>query len=444
MKKYPEYKDSGVEWLGDIPATWTLKPLKHISQFIVSNVDKKLNDDEIIVRLCNYSDVYNNDEISNDLDFMKGSVKPSEFEKFKLQEGDVIITKDSETPDDIAIPAYVPVNYDDIICGYHLAIIRNNGSMIGKYVYYLFKSYRFNQQFTVSARGITRFGLSQSAIANSIIGIPSTLEQTAIANFLDHKTQQIDDLIERKKRLIELLKEERTAVINQAVTKGLDPNVPMKDSGIEWLGEIPEHWEETKLKWCVLKIGSGITPRGGSTVYKNEGIPLIRSQNVKFEGLDLKDVAYISNEINDTMKNSEVTMGDVLLNITGASIGRSCVYNESFVSNVNQHVCIIRSTEKLECSFLNFVLQSSYGQNLIRYYVTGSGRKGLNFENISNFKLWLPDYNEQERIVEYIDIEHNKIESQVKNIKLQINFLQEYKFSLINEAVTGKIDVRKN
>lgn len=441
MNKYPEYKDSGIEWLGEIPSEWTLKPLKYISQFIVSNVDKKLNDDEIIVRLCNYSDVYNNDEISNELDFMKGSVKPSEFEKFKLQEGDVIITKDSETPDDIAIPAYVPVNYDDIVCGYHLAIIRNNGSLVGKYVYYLFKSYRFNQQFTVSARGITRFGLSQSAIANSIIGIPSTSEQTAIANFLDHKTQQIDDLIAKKQQLIELLKEERTAVINQAVTKGLDPTGPMKDSGIEWLGEIPEHWEGRRL----ATMGRFSKGRGISRdEIVEEGIPCIRYGEIytEYDRVVYDPISRISEET--CLKSERIQKGNVLFTGSGETnedIGKSLVYYGDQDIFVGGDIIILKLYPNISALFMSFSLESNYVVQQKASYGKGGIIVHIYSKQLREIIVPIPPIVEQEKIAEFLEIRTTQIDKQINLLKDEIELFAEYKTSLINETVTGKIKV---
>src|SRR5690606_34596010 len=189
---------------------------------------------------------------------------------------------------------------------------------------------------------------------------PNEQEQTAIAAYLDRKTAEIDELIADKKRLLELYEEEKTAIINQAVTKGINPDVPMKDSGIEWLGEIPEHWEVKRIKHIVSKVGSGVTPSGGANVYQSSGIPLLRSQNIYFESLRLDDVAYITKEIHDVMKNSKVYEGDVLLNLTGASIGR-VYFVESWLgdANVNQHVCILRPNSGLKSKYLYYILRSN-------------------------------------------------------------------------------------
>jgi len=252
--------------------------------------------------------------------------------------------------------------------------------------------------------------VSWEFISNLEIPIPSKVEQTQIANYLDRKTTEIDQLIAAKKALVELYKEEKTAIINQAVTCGIDetgnlrkrprclPASGWKDSGIEWLGEIPEHWEVKKLKYLVSKIGSGVTPRGGASVYKKEGIPLLRSQNIYSEGFHLSDVAFITEEIHDKMENSKVFKKDVLLNITGASIGRVYYVTDEFEeANVNQHVCIIRPiTSRLKSNFLFQILKSKIGQIQISLEQTGSNREGLNFEALKNFQI--PNLESKEQI----------------------------------------------
>jgi len=194
-----------------------------------------------------------------------------------------------------------------------MAVVKPNDTINKQFLFYRFKDFeRYLKDITVGM-GIPH--VNPQEFLNFSFFIPSLNEQSLIANYLDHKTAEIDELIAKKEHLLELYEEEKKAIINRAVTKGINPNVKMKDSGIPWLGEIPEHWEVKKLKYVVSKIGSGITPKGGANVYKLSGIPLLRSQNIHFNGLKLDDVAYISKEIHDSMSNSKVKPGDVLLNI---------------------------------------------------------------------------------------------------------------------------------
>ncbi len=442
-KPYPAYKDSGVEWLGKVPEGWKVQKLKHLAKVNLSNVDKKINDGEDTVKLCNYVDVYYNDYITPDLDFMEATASPDQIDKFALRKGDVIITKDSESWEDIAVPAYVPADLKGVICGYHLAHVRPNYSDInGAYLFWSLCTPRLNHQFRVEAHGITRFGIGKYGIDNSLFIVPPNDEQNFISIYLVDRTRKIDSLIEKKKKMIELLKEERTATINQAVTKGLNPDVPMKDSGIEWLGEVPEKWEVKRLKYISTKIGSGVTPKGGSATYLKEGIPLLRSQNIQFDRLDFDDVAYISEETHNQMSGSKVYPNDVLLNITGASIGRChFVPFDLKEANVNQHVCIIRPNNKIMTKYLFDYLSSEKGQIQVFSSEKGISREGLTFEQIGNFSIILPQIEEQEFIVQFIESESAKIDSAVSIIEKELLLLQEYRTALISEVVTGKIDV---
>ena len=238
-------------------------------------------------------------------------------------------------------------------------------------------------------------------------------EQRAIATFLDRETAKIDSLIAKKQQLIDLLQEKRTTLISQAVTRGLDPNAPLKDSGVEWLGQIPGHWEVKRLKHLAGKIGSGKTPRGGAEGYVDDGIMLIRSQNVYFGELRLTDVAYIDADTDTEMSGSRVMEGDVLLNITGASLGRCCIaYLDGSDANVNQHVCIVRPDQQRDDpSFLAYSIESHSLQDQIFNNENGVSRDALNFEQIGDLVLARPAMAEQRDIASLLDCETAKLDS---------------------------------
>lgn len=217
-------KDSGIEWLGEIPEHWEVKRLKYVSMVQPSNVDKKSNEGELSVLLCNYVDVYMNEIIDNSITFMNATANNNEIEKFKLIIDDVLITKDSETPDDIAVPALVKIEKDNLLCGYHLAQIRSNKSDLnGEYLFRLFQSKAFNKNFSVAANGITRFGLGVDSIKNVVITLPPVPEQIAIATHIHRETGRIDAIIEKTQKQIELLKEYKTTLISEAVTGKIIP-----------------------------------------------------------------------------------------------------------------------------------------------------------------------------------------------------------------------------
>ena len=212
-------KDSGIEWIREMPEGWEVKRLKFMSLLRPSNVDKKNEVGETEVRLCNYIDVYNNESIDDSIDFMVASATSDEIKKFRILRGDVLITKDSEEWNDIAVPSFVNGTLNTVLCGYHLALVRPKTEMIdGKYLFWSFQSYNINIQFRVSANGITRYGLSKNSISSAFFLVPPISEQQTIANFLDQKTAKIDGTIQKILSQIEKLKEYRQALISNVVT----------------------------------------------------------------------------------------------------------------------------------------------------------------------------------------------------------------------------------
>jgi type I restriction enzyme S subunit len=229
--RYPEYRNTSLPWLGQIPEHWDVRKLKFIASVTLSNVDKKTDENEEPVRLCNYIDVYYNDFITSELELMHGSATRTEIEKFTLKRGDVIVTKDSESWDDIAVPAYVPADLDGVLCGYHLAIIRADKRISdGGYLFRAFAARGVNDQFRVAATGITRYGLGKYWLDNSLFPVPPIDEQLAIVRFLDRKMARIDQLLVKVERLAgklgntatSLLAEYRTALITAAITGKID------------------------------------------------------------------------------------------------------------------------------------------------------------------------------------------------------------------------------
>lgn len=438
MKKYNSYKDSGIEWIGEIPSHWEVKKVNYCFEQIGSGTTPTAGQPEY----------YENGNFNW---LQTGDLNDSEiFETSKK------ITQ--EALNEYSTLKFYPEN--SLVIAMYGATIGKTGllkieSTTNQACCVLSKPKKLNYKFSFYwlnyvkphvislSYGGGQPNINQEQIRSLKIQCPPLSEQTAIAAYLDRKTAEIDALIADKKRLLALYEEEKTAIINQAVTKGINPDVPMKDSGIEWLGEIPAHWEVKRLKMIVSKIGSGITPSGGASVYLTSGIPLLRSQNIHFDGLKLDDVAFISEEIDESMSNSRIQDGDVLLNITGASIGRCFFVPVGFGrGNVNQHVCIIRPIiKKIDTLYLNMLMRSEIGQIQIKLQQTGANREGLNFEQLKNFILPIPHVNEQQSIVRHIETECARIDAHIARTTALIELLTEYRTALISEVVTGKINV---
>ena len=231
-------KPSGVEWLGDIPEHWEVRRLRTIASVKPSGVDKNSIENEQPVLLCNYVDVYKNEVITNKIDFMKATATQDEIRAFELKAGDVVITKDSESWDDIAVPAFVPETLPGVVCAYHLAIVRPNTKLIdGEFLFMAFSSDPVADQFRVSANGVTRYGLAQGAIKSAFFPFPPKEEQRKIIEFISEKSSEIHAAISRAERDIELMREYRTRLIADVVTGKLD----VQDVLVE---AVPQEWKE--------------------------------------------------------------------------------------------------------------------------------------------------------------------------------------------------------
>ena len=215
-------KPSGVEWLGDVPAHWEVRRLRTVAEMRVSNVDKHTREDEFPVRLCNYVDVYKNDRITQAMTFMSATASRDEIERFQLKRHDVLITKDSEAWDDIGVPSLVTESADDLLSGYHLALLRPFQEILGAYLARTLENKGVAYQFHVRANGVTRYGMTHTGIQSVRIPLPPLLEQAAIVEHLDKATAGIDAAIARARRQIELVQEYRTRLISDVVTGKLD------------------------------------------------------------------------------------------------------------------------------------------------------------------------------------------------------------------------------
>jgi len=428
MKKYEKYKDSGVEWIGEIPEHWTANKVKHNFNFKTG--------------------------------FTPPSGKNEYYENGKhvwinisdLQEKDVSDSVNKIT--DKAIEDYNPsiVPIGSLLYSFKLSV--------GRVGFNLVECYTNEAIFSIEPDGVTNLGffyyslpeqiiknaneniygakiLNQELIKNAILVIPPPHEQTAIAAYLDHKTSEIDQLIADKKRLLELYEEEKTAIINQAVTKGINPNVKMKDSGIEWLGEIPEHWEVKKLKHVSTKIGDGIhtTPRYllGTEIYFINGV------NLNDGEITLTDKT-LSVPIGEYDKYKiELKEGSILISLNG-TIGKLAFYK-------NEKVILGKSAAYIELGdwvlnrFIYFVLKSQYINNYFEDSFSGTTIKNLSLYTLRNTPFPYMSIAEQKSIFHYIETEITRIDHKISHTEKLIELLTEYRTALISEVVTGKVKV---
>ena len=443
--RYPAYKPSGVEWLPVIPTGWEMSRLKQFCTVFPSNVDKKSVEGEAPVKLCNYTDVYYNDSICAEMEFMDATASEEQIKKFALRAGDVIITKDSETADDIAIAAYVPETLPGVICGYHLSMIRPRGGVSGAYVKRIFDSIYAKSLFAVRANGLTRVGLSQYAVDNVELPLPPSHEQLAIATFLDHETVKIDALIAEQQCLIELLQEKRQAVISHAVTKGLNPDAPMKDSGVEWLGEVPEHWEVTQLRHYSKSIPGFAFP-SAQFVEDESQWKLLRGINVGVSCIRWDEVVYWEREDGDQLDQYVLAPGDLVV-----GLDRPLIKEGLRVARVRpadcpclllQRVAAVKGSMELATDYLYYLLSSSFFVAHFEPDTTGVSVPHISTGQIDSFVIPKPPKHEQQQIVSHLSDEILKIKELTIRSTESISLLQERRSALITAAVTGQIDVR--
>jgi len=373
------------------------------------------------------------------MEYLRGNSEPTEFVSsegmVKTEDGDILLLWDGSNAGEFIRAKYGAVSSTAAL----VSPIKFNRD----YLFWLCKGIEPILKTFTNGMGIPH--VDGEILKNLRIPFPSDESyRQAITNFLNSETLRIDALVAEKEKMLALLEEKRAALISRAVTRGLDPSAPLKPSSLDWLGDIPAHWEVWKLKYVVEKIGSGITPRGGAESYQLEGIPLFRSQNIHFDGLRMDDIVYVDAETHESMSNSKVLEGDVLINITGASIGR-CFYVENLQgeANVNQHVCIVRPAPKIETKFLYFTLRSDVGQHQIDLSQSGSGREGLNFESLGNFSVVIPPLSEQLAIIQRLETSGNRSTELLNEIRNTIERLKERRAALITAAVTGQIPVEE-
>jgi type I restriction enzyme, S subunit len=434
--RYPQYKDSGVEWLGEVPGHWDVISIKWLSPVRRGASPRPIDDPKYFDADGEFAWVRIADVSSCDGVLTETTQQLSELGSslsVKVAPGDLFVSI-AGTVGKPCISAIKACIHDGFVYFPTLQIDP-------KFLYRIFEG---GTCYGGLGKWGTQLNLNTDTIGSIRVALPPVDELPKVLAFLDRETAKIDDLVAQQRRLMELLKEKRQAVISHAVTQGLNPQAPMKPSGIEWLGDVPAHWEVKQIKYISSRISSGKTPSGGSETYVDQGITFLRSQNVYDEGLRLDEVAFITEAVDEAMSVSRVAPNDILLNITGASIGRSCVVPIDMpCANVNQHVCVIRLENTSNVPFVGWTFKSSCIKNQIDHAQNGAAREGLNFVQIGEMVLAMPPITEQSAIGAYLDHESTKFDSLTTEAQRAIDLLQERRTALISAAVTGQIDVRK-
>jgi type I restriction enzyme S subunit len=411
MRRYDSYKDSGIEWIGKIPSHWEVKPLKRIANLVLGKMLSPNQQSDYFLKP--YLRVQNINWLKVDIEDVKEMWFSShELKKFRLSKDDLLVSEGGEVGRTCIWNGEIDECY--IQNSVHKVTFDSNN--FSKYHLYQFLIFGNVGYFDSIVHRISIAHLTSEKLKEIDFFIPPLAEQTAIATYLDRKTVEIDKFIIDKKRLLELYEEEKKAIINQAVTKGIDPDVKMKDSGIEWLGEIPEHWEIVQLKYIAdLKSGNNLV---SEQIKEEDDFPVYGGNGLR---------GYYSKFTNEGCF--------VLIGRQGALCGNINYAKGKFWATEHAIVCYPRI--KVELVWLGELLKS---MNLNQYSIA-SAQPGLSVERIKILQIPVPSLEEQQSIVRQIETACNRIDTKIEKTKKLIDLLTEYRTALISEVVTGKIKV---
>jgi len=429
---YPEYKDSGVEWLGEIPAHWEVKRLKYTVNLINDKVENG-DPDTPYIGLEN-------------IESWTGKVIESEFKP--EAEG----ASNSFRKDDVLFGKLRPYLAKVMHARYHgictseLMVLRTH-KHYPRFLFYYMLSRSMVNIIDSSTYGVKMPRANWQFVGNLPALLPSEVEQQAIADFLDRETARIDELIVRKKRLIELLQEKRTALISHAVTKGLNPDTPMKDSGVEWLGEIPAYWELKKLKWTVTSCKNGIW---GDEEDGENDVVCVRVADFDRTKLGVVENGLTWRSISENdLQKYKLQKGDLLLEKSGGGsqqpVGTVVLYELDYNAVCSNFIARMKVAEGYNARFLNYFHYTLYAAGVnVRSIKQTTGIQNLDAYYYLSELIAAPSIIEQQAIADYLDRETARIDTLISKINEAVQKLQEYRAALITAAVTGKIDVRSH
>ncbi len=430
-KPYPAYKDSGVEWLRKVPEHWEVTRIKYTSNGLYKSfVDGDWIEAEFItkdgIRLIQTGNI--GIGIYKEQGFKY--ISEATFKELKCTEilpNDVLICR-------LAYPVgracLVPDLGTKMITSVDNCILKLSKYFDSSFMIYSLSSTYYLDYLETISRGGTRQRISRTMLGDLSILFPPLSEQRAIARYLDDRTRKIASLIEKKQKQIELLKEERAAIINQAVTKGLDPRAPMRDSGVEWLGKVPKKWEVKRLKYLVTLVNE---KSNSDSLDVKIALENIESYTGKLINLDSETI--FEGEAKAFMK------GDVLFNKLRPYLAK--VYNAKTNGVCVGELLVFRPSKSLISDFLYYRVLSEDFIKEVNSSTYGAKMPRASWEFIGNMLIPFPAIEEQREIIKFIESEYAGIDQVVSKIEKEISLLQEYRTALISEVVTGKIDVRE-
>lgn len=441
-KPYPKYKPSKVEWLDDIPSDWEVKRLKYVVSINDETLPETTDPDFEFL----YVDIGSVDAVNGvtAVEEMIFENAPSRARRI-VRNGDTIV---STVRTYLRAIAPIRESESEYIVSTGFAVIRPR-DIEARYLSYALRESCVVEKIVSRSVGVSYPAVNASEISTIPIPLPSSIEQNSIADFLDNETEKIDALVAKKRQLIEKLKEKRTALISRTVTRGLppeaaraaglNPNPKFKPSGIEWLGDVPAHWEIWKLAHGFLNTGSGTTPPSENEAWYDGDIPWVTTSELR-ENIVSSTSKMISQEA--TVEFSALRVfpkGALVIAMYGATIGRLGILGVDAATN--QACCVMYGERALSVRFMFYWFQVFREQVVI--LATGGGQPNISQEKIRSLKIACPCLEEQEQLANYLDQESKKLDVLIEMVLAAIKVLQEYRSSLITAAVTGKIDIRK-
>jgi type I restriction enzyme S subunit len=442
---YPIYKSSGDEWLSEVPEHWEVLPLKHFAEVDNSGCYGVEPADGDHIR-----PVATTAQIDSEGRFDVGRMSDrgfsaQELARYECSPGDVLVVKSSGSAENIISGKAGLVREDTpafVFSNFLMRLRHRKDVCLPSFLYSLLISHLTRERIKQMCSTTTYPNLQVGLYTSAKLPCPPLSEQTQIARFLDHETARIDALIEEQQRLIELLKEKRQAVISHAVTKGLDPTVPMKDSGVEWLGEVPAHWELTRVGWQCI-VGNGCTPARDNLDYWEDGhYPWLNSSKVNLDRVVDADQFVTSKALKECALPI-VKPGCVLMAITGEGKTRGMVTITEIEATINQHVAFIEPRGgRLLATYLHDWLSANYSRIRHDSADWGSTKAAITCADIRAYPLPLPPEKEQEAICQFVGSRSALFDGLMSAAEENVALLQERRSALISAAVTGKIDVR--
>lgn len=442
LRPYPAMKASGVPWLGKVPEHWEVRRLGSLGTFSASGIDKKTVEGEPTVRMVNYLDIFRNSThtLNNDHDYMVVSCPAWKRSVHDVRTGDMIFTPSSETIEEIGCSAVAVQDIEDGVYSYHVVRFRPARSMALGFQKYWCNSAGVLGQFSAACKGTTRQILTRGDFRAISVAVPPLSEQRAIGRFLDRASRRIRRYIHAKQKLIKLLEEQKQTIIHGAVTRGLDPDVRLKPSGVEWLGDVPEHWEVRRLG-RLAQVFNGTTPSRAEPGYWSRGtIPWLSSGKVNDFVIERASELVTERALHEC-SISLVPKGAIVIGLVGQGKTRAKSAILGIDACINQNMAAIIPRRELLEWYLLHSLTASY--SVIRELGRGGNQEALNCEIIAQLRVLVPPKDEQVKIARYLNKAQKPITALIDITRREIGFLTEYRTRLIADVVTGKLDARE-